>query len=307
VGLLSSAASTLDSARNSTMRLFKRLRTGIFALCRSSTPVVISEDVPLAAVIEPTRIFHEALIDWTNSEADARCVAWVLDSMTDKDIILSSVRFAADIILYPAIAKTLPPHLLADLLFECIIEEEVIPGRIDQACSAGMALASVLSIQLCLNPECQHIKQLSQRITRTISGLQLDDPALALVANVLCLLAGPLTTPSNAYQVHPEYPLDDRMSELSCLRGPENITCAFRSWMCRVLLQTMWRWRQLNYPDVMINMSKVGVFFTVLLKNADSIPTAIKTTVVLTLAIALGETVSLDDLYVPDTKYAPFT
>ena len=50
---------------------------------------------------------------------------------------------------------------------------------------------------------------------------------------------------------------------------------------------------------------QIGIFLTVLLKNRAFIPTATKITVVFTLAIALGETVSLDDLCTPDTKYVP--
>ena len=295
---------TLNSAWISTPRLFKRLCSGIFTLWRAPPPMAIPEDMPLATLIEPVRTFHDVLTDWTNHESDARCVAWLLSSITDKDAILSSVQFAADIIIYPAIAKILPPNLLADLLLECIIEGEVVPGRADQACSAGMALASVLSIQLCLDTECQRLRRLSQRVTRTISSLQLDDPTLALVANVLCLLAGPLTTPPHAYQVNPNYQLDNLMPELSRLRGLENATCAFKCWVGRILLQTVWRWRQLSDSNVIIHMSKIWVFFTVLLKNKDSIPTAVKTTVVLTLAVALGQTVTLEDLYVPDTKCA---
>ena len=295
---------TLNSARISTTRLFKHLRSGIFTLWRVPSPMAIPEDSPLATLIEPIRTFHDVLTDWTNHESDARCVAWLLSSITDKDAILSSVQFAADIIIYPAIAKTFPPHLLADLLLECILEGEVVPGRADQACSAGMALASVLSVQLCLDPECKHLRRLIQRVTRTISRLQLDDPTMTLVANALCLLAGPLTTPPHMHHFDPKYPLDNRMPELSRLRGLENITCAFKCWMGRILLQTVWRWRQLSDPNVIIDMSKIGVFFTVLLKNKDSIPTAIRTTVVLTLAVALGQTVTLDDLYVPDTECA---
>ena len=301
---LSSALSTLGSLRTSATRLFEHLRSGLSVL-RAPLPVVIPEEVPLAVVVEPTpgRVLHEVLADWPNHEADARCVAWVLYSMTDKDVILSSVRFAADIILYPAIAKTLPPHLLADLLFESIIEGGVVPGRIDQACSAGMALASVLSIQLCLEPECLDAKQLCERVTHTIPDLQLDDPTLVLVTNTLCLLAGPLTTSPHTHQANPKYPLDDRISELCSLRGLEDIACGFRLWICRVLLQTVWRWRQLE-PNVMINMSKIEVLLNTSLKDRDFILIVNKTTVVLMLAIALGQTVDLDDLYVPDTRYA---
>ena len=95
----------------------------------------------------------------------------------------------------PSHCENPPLNLLADLLFECIVEEEFVPGRIYQARSAGMALASVLSIQLCLDTECQHVNQPCQRVTRTISGLQLGDLTLTLVADAIYFLAGPLTTP----------------------------------------------------------------------------------------------------------------
>ena len=301
----SPALSTLNSARISAGKVFKRLLSAIFTLLRAPSPVVVPEDVPLAVVVDPARIFHDALTNRINHEEDARCVAWVLYSITDKDVILFSVRFAADIVLYPTIAKTLSPHLLADLFFECIIEEEVVRGRIDQACSAGMALASVLSIQLCLNPECQYVQEICRRVTSTIPSLKLDDPAFTLVANALCLLAEPLTAPPRTHLVSPRYPLDAQMAGLSRLRGVENVSCAFGYWMCRVFLQTVWRSRQLNDSDAMIDVSKIAVFLTVLLKNRDLIPTVTKTTVVLTLAIALGQTVGLDDLYVPDTKCVP--
>ena len=305
VDLLPLALSTLVSAWTSTASVLNRLRSAILTLLRSPPPVVVPEGVPLTAVVGPIQIFDDAVVNWIDNETDACCVAWVLRFITDKDVILFAVRFAADIVLYPTIAKTLPPYLLAHLLFECIIEEEIVPGRMDQACSAGMALASVLSIQLCLNPECQHAQEICRRVMSTIPMLKLDGPTLTLVANALCLLAEPLTAPPYTYLVSPKYPLDAQMAELSRLRGSEDITCAFRCWLCRVLLQTVWRSRQLNDSNVMFDMSKIAVFLNALLKGRDSIPTAIKTTVVLTLAIALGQTASLDDLYVPDTKCVP--
>jgi hypothetical protein len=92
------------------------------------------------------------------------------------------------------------------------------------------------------------------------------------VANTLCLLAGPLLTLPRGYHVNPVYPLEDRVLELNRLQGLENITSVFKFWMYRVLLQTVWRWRQLCDPDAMISTSKVGVLFAVLFNIKDSIP-----------------------------------
>jgi len=94
------------------------------------------------------------------------------------------------------------------------------------------------------------------------------------------------------------------MLSLMYSRQPETVPTTFKLWMSRVFLQTVWRWRQVCDPDVMISMSNVMAFFPVSSKNRDPLPIALKTTVVLMLAIALGQRVSLDDLYVPDTKCA---
>ena len=171
-------------------RLFKRLRSAMFTLCRSPSPVVGPEDIPLAAVVEPTRIFDGALADSTNHEVDARCVAWVLYFTTDKDVILPSVRFAADIALYPAIATIVPTHVLTDLFFECFTGWEIAAGKLDQARSAGMALASVLSVQLCLDPGSQ-MRELLERMP-IMDWFRMEDHTANLVVDTLCLVAGSL-------------------------------------------------------------------------------------------------------------------
>ena len=79
----------------------------------------------------------------------------MLDSTTDPDVILSTVRFIADTIWFPEIARAISLQVLADLFFDCLLERRVIPGKEEHAISTGMALASVLSIQLCIDPRSQ--------------------------------------------------------------------------------------------------------------------------------------------------------
>jgi len=301
VDSLSSVSSILHTAR----LVITRHLTHVFTFWHVPSPVVISENVPLAVVVEPTPTQFDTHMHWANHEADARCVAWVLYSTTDKDVILSSVRFAAEIVLYPAIARTLPTHILVDLLFECIFEEKIIPGKLDQACSVGMVLASVLSIQLCLDPDSPHLKELCERITGTVTRLRTDGLALTLVRDTLCSVTGPppLLTPDRNL-ARPTHPINPVMSPFSYSRGAETVPITFKLWISRVLLQTVWRWRQVCDPGVMISMSDFMTSFLVPSKNRDPLPVALKTTVVLMLAIALGQKVSLDDLYVPDTKCA---
>ena len=280
-------------------RLFKRLRSAIFALCRSPSPVVGPEDMPLAAVVEPTRIFDGALADSTNHEADARCVAWVLYFTTDKDVILPSVRFAADIALYPAIATIVPTHVLADLFFECFSGWEIAAGKLDQARSAGMALASVLSVQLCLDPGSQ-MRELLERM-HIMDWFRMEDHTANLVVETLCLVAGP---PPQLFQgsclAYPDNPASGAIRRPDWSQG--TIATTFKSWMTRILLQRVWRWRQDLSPDVIISMSKVKAFFLASLDRSDPLPISLKTTVVLTLAVALGQMVHLDDLFVPAKK-----
>ena len=88
----------------------------------------VTPGIPLTVVAEPTRIFNDTHIDWVTHGADARCVAWVLHSTTYHDVILSSVRFAADIVWHPAIAEVISPFALAELFFGCFVDKQLRPG-----------------------------------------------------------------------------------------------------------------------------------------------------------------------------------
>ena len=300
---LSSIFSILYHTRLAAVRLLKYLCLGILTLSHAPSSVVVPRNMPLAVLVQPAPLFHDSLIDLMSYEADARCVAWVLYSTTDNDVILSSVRFASDIVLYPSLAAILPTHVLVDLLFECIFEWEILPGKSDQARSVGMALASVLSVQLCLDPESQQMEELRERIA-SLGGLRVEDTVLMLVVDILCSVAGPRPRLlREGYLANPRYPNGGHLWQLTGSQRPV-INIPFKFWMSRVILQTIWRWRQALDPGVIISMSKIKAFFLASLEHSDPLPIAIKTTIVLTLAIALGQSVGLDDLYVPDTKCA---
>jgi hypothetical protein len=140
-----------------------------------------AEQVPLAVVVTPpTRVFEDVSIGWV-CKADVRCISWMLDSTTDIDVILSTVRFAADTIWYPEIATALSPHILADLFFDCLLDGRVIPGKSEHASSIGMALASVLSTRLSMEPEDEGLRELCKRIASHIQLERSSDPMFLLV------------------------------------------------------------------------------------------------------------------------------
>jgi uncharacterized membrane protein YczE len=174
-------------------RILGRLRRGVHIVLRSlrCAPAVgeEAEQVPLAVVVTPpTRVFEDVPIDWV-CKADARCISWILDSTTDIDVILSTVRFAADTIWYPEIATALSPHVLADLFFDCLLDGRVIPGKSEHASSIGMALASVLSTRLGMEPEDEGLRELCERIASHIQWERSSDPIYLLAVATLQFVA----------------------------------------------------------------------------------------------------------------------
>jgi len=133
-------------------RLPGRIRSGVRSALESFRCVPAApteaEHIPLVVAETPTRIFEDISIDWEVCKTDVRCICWMLDSTTDPEVILSTVRFAVDMIWYPEIAGAVLPHTLADLFFDCLLDGQVIPGKSEHASSIGMALVSVLSVHL---------------------------------------------------------------------------------------------------------------------------------------------------------------
>ena len=253
-------------------------------------------DVPFASVTPPPRIFDDMLIDWEVCKADIHCVAWVLDSTTDSDMILSTVRFAADMVWYPEVAEVLSPHILADLFFECFLDDQVIPGKLEYASSLGMTLASVLSTKFIMDPECKDLKEICDRITHHLSPYQGESmfavviAVLLWVARVPNLLHGEaLRTGGIGYAI------------------PDNLPVMFKVWLSRLMLQTLWRWKRCQGGAILVvDFYDMGLLSGRLMVDGAPVPNIFKTNIILILVVCLGLTVDMRDLYIPNTEYVTY-
>ena len=282
-------------------RLFRRLHSGAWSLlsdmgCAASVPPETPE-IPLTVIPPPVRIFEDTFFDWENCQADTRCVAWLLYFTTDSDMIFSTVRFAADFIWYPEIAGALSPHILTDLFFECQLDRRVVPGRAERGSLIGMTLASILSIQLCVEPRSEDLNQLCQRIVHNVDLSSSSEATFKLVASVLDFVA---QTP---------FPMVDGGSLGTGINRnppPKHLPVTFKLWLGRMILQTVWRWRRLQHHTTTIDFFWIASTCQKLVAEGDRVPTIFKTTWILTLTICLGATVDIRDLFPPNNEYAAF-
>jgi len=281
-------------------RVLKRLRSGVRAAVRrfggASALVEGAERIPLAVVmVPPAWDFKGISIDWEASKADVRCISWILDTTTDTDVIFSTVRFAADTIWYPEVAGALSPHVLADLFFDCLLDGWPISGKSEYAGSIGMALASVLSIRLSMEPEDLGLRELCGRISSDVRWETSTEPVFLLVVAVLRLVARVPTRNgrlmgSEFYQSVPEH--------LSATQG---------LWLSRVILQTIWRWRCVQGSTGVFGIGEVGAVCQALVATGDQMPNVLKTNLFLVLAISLGLQIDIGDLYPPGNKCVVFS
>jgi len=279
-------------------RIPQRLRSGVRGVLKSfrrtSAVVEEAERIPLAVVVtSPTRIYEDISINWEVCKADVRCVCWVLDSTTDIDIILSTVRFAADMTWYPEIAGALSPHILADLFFDCLVDGQVIPGKSEHASSIGMALASVLSIHLSVEPGDQALRELCKRIDNCIAWVPSSDPTFLLVAAVLGFIANATTHARCGTPI--DWDLDGNI--------PDHLSTVHKLWLSRVILQTIWRCRRVEGPDRIFDLIAMEPICQRFTADNDKTFTILRTNCFLIMAISLGLQVDIRDLYAPNNKY----
>ena len=278
--------------------ILRQLHSGarhvVRCLGRTVIPLQEATEIPLAAVATPIRIFEETNIDWEGCKADARCIAWLLYSSTDIDVIHSTVQFAADTIWYPEIAQALSPHILTDLLFECLLDGRVAPDKSEHATSIGMALASILSIQLSMGSVDEDLKlrELRERIN---SGFRWAHPiksTFGLVAMVLKLVVWIPSPDLSGTTIIP----------LAFASIPEGLPTTYKLWLSRVMLQTVWRWRRVQDPTTVLLFQNIEFVCKRLMADGDQTLILLKTNCVLTMAISLGLTVDMCDLYAPVDK-----
>ena len=294
--LIGSFAAIYSHSAVSLRQILGRLQSSARCVLRSfgHTAALPREtpQIPLAVATAPTRVFEAIRIDWDGCKVDTRCIAWVLYSTTDSDVIFSTVRFAADMIWYPEIARAISPHILANLFFDCLLDGQVIPDRSEHATSIGMALVSVLSIHLSLEPEGEDLKELCERITLDVQVGPKSESMLKLVMEILKFVA---QTPSPISDGH--FPLSWTINAL-----PQQFYTTHKLWLSRVMLQTVWRWRRVQDPTTILRFPQLKHICKRLMADGDQKLIILETNCILTMAISMGLVVDIHDLYPPVDK-----
>jgi len=282
---------------NNLGRIFACIRSGAHsALEGFGCPPVIAgevEHIPLAVVVaSSTQIFGDISIDWDICRADIRCISWVLDSTTDADVILSTVRFAADMIWYPEIVGALSLDILVDHFFDCMLDGQVIPGKSEHASSIGMALASVLSTHLIIEPGNQVLENLCIGIYNNIKWTHTCEPMVSLVTAVLRFVACDQTRTITWWDAG------------CCISSniPPQLPTTHQLWLSRIMLQTVWRWRHTQDPTMDFDSLVIESISRTLRAGSGPILAILKTNRSLTIAILLGLRVGIRDLYAPNDK-----
>ena len=292
VCLLRSIFVTLSSVRNP-IRVLGHLCSGVQSVleCCGCIPTLAGEmeHIQLTAVaVPPIRIFKDVPVDWEFCKADIRCISWVLHSTTDIDVIFSTVRFAADIIWYPEIAGTLPPKTLVDLFFDCLLDGQVAPSKSEHMSSIGMALSSILSIHLIVEPKSQVLRELCEQILSVrVPSLE---PTLMMVTGVLRFVAAAVG--------------HSRLANWELLeRIPGHLSTTQKLWLSRVILKTIWRWRCVQGPTKVLHFSVMRPICQRFATDNHQGFAILKANCFLMMAISLGLQIDVCDLYVPNTKY----
>ena len=195
-------------------------------------------------------------------------------------------------IWYPEIAGAVPPHILVDLFFDCLLDGRVIPDRLEHATSIGMALASVLSIRLSVESEDEELKGLRDCIGSNIKWLSPFESMFGLVVAVLKLVAQtPAPVPSG--QLRQMWTLSQSTPDRL------HLSTTYKVWLSRVMLQTIWRWRRVQDPTTILRFHSIELICKRLIADSDHALIILKTNCILILAISLGLTVDIRDLYAP--------
>jgi len=286
-------SSSIKTLRQGLISLRSGIRSALQDLGCGSGALEEIEHIPLAVVEPSNRLFGAIAIDRGVYKADARCVYWVLSSTTDSDVILSTVRFAADMIWYPEIAGALSPRILADLFLDCLMDGRVIPGKSEHASVIGMALASVLSIQFSLEPNRDDLRSLCRTVHYHTDWVSSSEPMFLLGVTMVRIVS---QTPDRVQ--NGSFRKWEIFSNIS-----DHLQTARKLCLSRVMLQTIWRWRRENPAPLVFNIEGIELFCKGLMANGDHILPTLKVHCFLTMAISLGlQADNVHDLYIPNKE-----
>ena len=193
-------------------------------------------------------------------------------------------------IWYPEIAGVVSPHVLADLFFGCLLDGGVVPGKLEYVSSIGMALASVLSIHLSMEPQAEGLQEICRHINSKLQKEPTVRPRsiFSLVAAVLRSIASDPTSPTEiAEQIH---------------WGTPDLSITHLLWLSRIMLHIFWRWRRVQGSTGLLHSNRVAFIYHVLTAGDNHTPVILRINCFLTVAISLGLQLDIRDLYSPDTK-----
>jgi len=270
-------------------RLRPRLHRTLWEIGWISDPLEGMDLIPLTSV-GPPLYFEESRIDWEYHMVDARCISWMLNFTADSDVVFYGARLAADTVWHPKIADTLSPRVLVKPFIECLSHGRVIPGKLEHANVIAMGLAPILSIQLCMEPEKEDLQELTKEIHHYASCVPRSEPTSSPGVDILRIVS---ETPDQAWL---------RKWDISS-HIPDDLPTERKLCLSMVILQTIWRWRQIPKAPAVFDLGAIDLFCRGLMANGDHSHPTLKIHCLLIMAISLGHRVGgIDTLFVPNSE-----
>ena len=247
----------------------------------------------LAAMEPPIWNFGEISADLETYKGDVRCIAWIFRSAIDRDIIFCAAQFAAEITLYPETVNAVEPHILANHFLGCLEDGQVIHDRLGHTSVIGLALASVLSVKLCMDPTSADLQDLSRTIHTYADWIASSEPTFLLGVVVLGIVS------QNPERAQGGFPKWEILSDI-----PVDLPVARKLSLSRTMLQTIWRWRRVQGPKTVLNLKGIDSFCRGLVADSDHVLPATRTNCFLIMAFSLGGPDSdIRTLFTPNTEY----
>ena len=173
----------------------------------------------------------------------------------------------------------------------------MVAGKLEHASSIGMALASVLSIRLCMEPEREDLRELCDRLYYHSKWVSSSEATFMLGVVVLRIVSG---TPNCEWN-------GNFLRQGTFANIPDHLPTAHKLCLSRMLLQTVWRWRRVQDPTTVFNFEAIELIYKVLVADSDQFLPVLRINCFLITAISLGLQINnIYDLYAPNKEYALF-
>ena len=248
----------------------------------SDTPnAILEHEIPAMSVVrvdvgEPSPLFDPKLVKWDQHRDDSECVLWVMEASTDADVLLFTFRFAAEIVWYPAIARSLCPRRVAGFFFDCFLDGNIIPGMEERACYIAYTLASTLNIRSCMSYDLDTVRSIGERVL-TLNHETHPDLRVACWSLMITF--------------------NDEITSCPSLR--KDASPAFCTWLSQMVLQSVY-WRQKKGEICPIPYFESA--FSRLVKNRKDPPNSVILNLFLACAVSLDIRLDLMDLHMSDNS-----